>query len=74
MMSDAEVATSDAEIGNNIAACLFTGQGVERDLVEAVRLFRIAAGQGSAGAQNNLGLCHITGQGVQQDDGEAARL
>ena len=35
--------------------------------------YRVAADQGSAGAQNNLGVCYQHGVGVGQDDREAVR-
>jgi hypothetical protein len=43
------------------------GSGVQRDLVEAVRLYRRAADQGDSFAQNNLGVMYATGQAVPQD-------
>jgi hypothetical protein len=41
---------------------------------EAVRLFKLAAGQGNAAAQAYLGWLYENGQGVQQSWTEAARL
>jgi hypothetical protein len=41
--------------------------GVAQDDAEAVRLYRLAAEQGYAGAQNNLGRMYYSGKGVAQD-------
>jgi TPR repeat protein len=58
-----------------VGACYYNGcGGVAKDYAEAVRLFRLAAEQGDAGAQNNLGGMFEKGQGVAQDYAEALRL
>jgi TPR repeat protein len=49
------------------------GEGVARNLEEALRLYRQAADQGFAGAQNNLAVMYEEGAGVPRDDAEAAR-
>jgi len=36
--------------------------GVQRDELEAVRLYRLSAEQGNASAQFNLGLCYDNGR------------
>jgi uncharacterized protein len=43
------------------------GEGVPQDSVEAVKWYRLAAGQGEAHAQHNLGVMYADGQGVPQD-------
>jgi TPR repeat protein len=48
-------------------------EGVEKDVAEAVKWFRLAAGQGHARAQLNLALIHAMGDGVPKDGGEAAK-
>jgi TPR repeat protein len=48
-----------------------SGDGVQRDLAQAVHWYRCAAEQGDAAAQNNLGVLYATGQGVAQDEDEA---
>ena len=48
-------------------------QGVPQNAVEAVRLWRLAAERGHAGAQRLLGVAHAQGDGVPQDDAEAVR-
>ena len=58
-----------------VGACFDFGcGGVAKDYAEAVRLYRLAAAQGHAGAQCNLGVKFANGQGVAQDHAEAARL
>lgn len=49
------------------------GWGVPEDDIEAVRLWRLAAEQGFAGAQTNLGIMYVNGDGVPKDDVEALR-
>lgn len=51
-----------------------TGEGVEEDPTEAVRLFRLASAQGYAEAQFSLGCMYANGQGVEQNYSTAARL
>jgi TPR repeat protein len=46
---------------------------VVKDLVEAARLYKLAAESGSAIAQYNLGLCCNDGVGVEQAHAAAAR-
>lgn len=45
----------------------------KRDFTEAVRLYRLAAAQGSSGAQYNLGTMYADGYGVVQDYAEAVK-
>ena len=46
-----------------------------KDEVEAVRLYRLAAGQGLSSAKKNLGVCYHKGVGVSHVDmREATRL
>jgi len=49
------------------------GLGVERDYGEAVRWFRLAAGQGNEGGLSNLGFMYQKGLGVPQDYAEAVK-
>jgi S1-C subfamily serine protease len=50
-----------------------TGQGVGKDLVEAVKWFRKAAEQNIVEAQFNLALNYQNGQGVEKDSIEAVK-
>ena len=43
-----------------VGKCYDEGWGVAQDYAEAVRLYRLAAAQGDAGAQNNLGAVSYT--------------
>ena len=49
------------------------GRGVTQDYVQAVKWYRLAAGQGFAGAQTNLGLMYSHGRGVPQDYAQAIK-
>jgi TPR repeat protein len=46
---------------------LFHGQGVARDLQEAIKLWTWAADQGDAYAQFNLAEMYLAGRGVPRD-------
>jgi TPR repeat protein len=47
------------------------GVGVAQDYEEAVKWYRMSAGQGVARAQYKLALMYDEGEGVTQDDQEA---
>ena len=49
------------------------GEGVEKDLDEAVRLYHAAAGQGDADAQFTLGQMYENGEGVERNLEKAAK-
>lgn len=57
----------------NFGVMYANGQGVVKDEAEAVRWFRKAAEQGTAGAQHNLGFMYENGYGVKKDKVEAVR-
>jgi TPR repeat protein len=61
----------NADAQANVGLMYATGQGVQRDDVEAVKWFRMAAEQGVAEAQKNLGLMYLNGRGVQLDSAQA---
>lgn len=61
----AEAGNPDAQ--NNLGIMYENGEGVARDVAEAARLFRLAAGRGHAEAQFNLGLLYQEGRGVPLD-------
>jgi TPR repeat protein len=48
------------------------GEGVDKNLEQAVKWYRLAADQGDARAEVNLGWMYSQGLGVQQEDREAA--
>jgi TPR repeat protein len=57
-----------------LAAILFSGKGVARDVPEAVRLWSWAADKGNAFAQFNLAQLYAGGTGVPRDLGKARQL
>ena len=67
----------DAAEGSPTAQCALglrytKGDGVQKNLEEAVRWYRMAAEQEDAWGQFLLGMCYSDGRGVVQDDQEAA--
>ena len=67
----AEQGNADAQ--RLLGLCYYTGDGVEKDLSEAVKWTRKAAEQGNAKAQGDLGFCYYTGNGVEKDLSEAVK-
>ena len=57
----------DAQAQFNLGLCYANGDGVQKDLTQAVFWLRKAADQGDAEAQFNLGVCYANGYGVQKD-------
>ena len=55
----------------NLGCCLFYGQGVGEDRVEANKWYEKSAEQGNAEAQFNLGLSYYRGEGVVKDYAKA---
>ena len=49
------------------------GEGVKQDYAEAIKWYRLVAGQDNADAQNGLGTMYINGDGVPQDYAEALK-
>ena len=86
---DAERAVScfkkSAEFGNAEAQrllgdCYFWGEGIREDTREAVKWYRLAAGQGNEEAQKELvycckylGYCYFWGEGIREDKQEAVK-
>lgn len=54
--------------------CYMKGEGVEKDMSEAVEWYRKAADQGNAPAQYRLGKCYEKGNGVWRDERAAKEL
>ena len=63
----------DAAAQCEFGICCYTGIGVEKNPVEAVKWWRKAAEQGDLIAQYDLGHCYAKGDGVGQDLNEAIR-
>jgi TPR repeat protein len=51
----------------NLGCCYEHGNGVPRDMGQAVVWYRKAAEQGHSGAQYNLSACYTSGEGVPRD-------
>jgi TPR repeat protein/serine/threonine protein kinase len=73
--------SGDADAKYNLGLCYAKGDGVERNLAEANRLWQEAAGQwqkaaeaGDVNAKYKLGECYMNGQGVVKNPVEAIRL
>lgn len=63
----------NATAQNNLAVMYDNGQGISKDLKEAVKWYSFAAKQGNAIAQLNLGLMYYDGQGLHQNFKEAIK-
>ena len=50
-----------------LGSCYANGDGVEKDMLEAIEWYRKAADQGDADAQYNIGLCYANGDGLEED-------
>jgi TPR repeat protein len=65
--------SKDAEQAKfNLGNCYHKGEGVAKDMVEAVMRYEKAAEQGDAQALFNLGNCFYNGEGVAKDVATAA--
>ena len=67
----AEKGIADAQY--NLGVCYANGQGVAKNMAEAVRWYRKAAEQGHTKAQYNLGWCYYMGNGVHRNYAEAVK-
>jgi TPR repeat protein len=63
----AAAADGDGQAMANLGFCYAQGQGVERDLEQAVDWYRKGAEAGDGGAMANLGVCYQQGQGIERD-------
>ncbi|ELP85164.1 hypothetical protein EIN_082260 [Entamoeba invadens IP1] len=57
-----------------LANCYFKGEGVARDMAQAVNLYVKAACLRNSNAMNNLGSCFFSGNGVKKNANLAFRL
>jgi hypothetical protein len=69
----AAAAGGDADAQREMGRCYASGEGVAKDMVEAVKWYRKAAEQGDPEAQSDLGYCYASGEGVAKDLGEAVK-
>ena len=67
----AKAEKGDPVAQNNLGLCYHNGDGVVKDLMQAVSWWRKAAEQGDADASHNLGLCYHNGLGVAKDQVQA---
>lgn len=74
MNRDNAAEPKDAVALTNLGVRYAKGDGVPKDSVKAVELFRKAAAQGYASAMNNLGWMYANGEGVSQSHWQALDL
>lgn len=68
---DAAFNGKDGDAQYNLAMCYRAGNcGVEQNMEEAFKLFRMSAAQGHAAALYEVSRCYATGIGVTKDDAE----
>jgi TPR repeat protein len=60
-------AREDAETLRRLAVRMLRGDGIAASPTDAVRLLKVAAEHGHAGAQHDLALCYARGEGVARD-------
>lgn len=68
---DADQGYDDAQF--SVGSCYAKGEGVAKDVVEAVKWYRLAADQGYDKAQYALGTCYDNGVGVTKNSEEAIK-
>jgi hypothetical protein len=69
MSADQGNAYAQNEYGN----CLKNGEGVARNLPEAVQYFRMSVDQGNAAGENSYGMLLLRGEGIDKNVEEAMR-
>ncbi|MGN7612002.1 rod shape-determining protein MreC, partial [Magnetococcales bacterium HHB-1] len=57
----------NAKASHNLGSLYFSGQGVEKNYLQAAHWFQIAAKQGVAPSQHNLGVIYLKGLGIPPD-------
>jgi TPR repeat protein len=68
LKAEAEKGNADAQCELGISGIRYNnGEGVTKDLKEAVKWYRKSAEQGNALTQFNLGICYYVGMGVTKD-------
>ena len=69
----AETKMPDGMLQTTFGEAYYFGDGVEKDVKEAVKWYRIAAEKGVAHSQYRLGFCYAMGTGVEKDETEAVK-
>lgn len=62
---NADLGSPDAQF--NLGVCYEMGNGIGKDISEAVKWYKKSAELGHAGAQYRLGMCYHEGKGVKKD-------
>src|SRR5688500_9152855 len=62
-----KAARGDVVAQRKLGTSYYYGNGVEKNLTEAVKWWRKAAVQGDAEAQFNVGACYYNGTGVEKN-------
>ena len=62
-----EVGVVSSAALSNLGICYYEGNGVEKNISEAVKYFKEAALGGFPQAQCNLGVCYYRGEGLKKD-------
>ena len=65
---------NDVNAQYEVGDAYYNGEGVEKDYIEAVKWWRLAAEQGHEGAIYNLAVAYVCGYGVDMNYSEAFRL
>jgi TPR repeat protein len=68
-----KAAKDDHEAQYKLGVCYANGEGVAKDMAQAVAWYSEAALNGVALAQYNLGICYAKGEGLPRDLAQAAR-
>lgn len=63
----------DLEAQNNLGYSYQKGEGVERDMTQAIFWYKKAAEGGYAKSQSNMANCYLAGRGVPKDTAEAIK-
>ena len=69
----ADAEKGDAEAQFFLALCYANGEGVSKNMAEAVKWWRKAAEKGNAKAQFSLAVCYENGFGVSKNMAEAVK-
>ena len=67
------VKAGDPEFQCQVGVCYYWGYGIEKNYIEAMKWFKLAAAQGHAEAENDIGILFSGGLGVEEDHKEAVK-
>ena len=63
----------NARAQHSLATLYYDGEGVTKDVTEAVKWYRLSAEQGYLAAQRDLAYAYALGEGVVEDEAEAIK-